>query len=148
MALCFEMLVWLLVLADPNTVGYMYTWHETSIAPTQEIQESLAIQQWEDDYVPWWYQLRYPGVAPNMWFRWERTLLPTAVAWLTNPSDLNHDRKVDFHDYGIMADFHPGGLKSKPPPPIPPPSAPRKPRITIAEVAMFAEMLFMTETDR
>ena len=127
-----------LVMADPNAVGYMYTWHETSVAPTQEMQESLALQQWEDDYVPWWYQLKYPGVAPGMWFRWERAILPTAVEWLQNPSDVNHDSRANLPDYGIVAEFHPGGLKSKPKPP----PAPPKPKMTKLEVmAMFMELL-------
>ena len=134
----------MLMFSDPDVVGYTYTWHETAGEPTQEMQESLALQQWEDGYVPWWYQLRYPGVAPNMWFRWERTLLPTAVEWLQNPSDVNHDRRANLRDYGIVAEYHPGGLKIRPPPAVIRP--PSSPQMTIAELAMFAEMLFMMET--
>ena len=132
-----------LALADPNTVGYMYDWHETSIVPTPEVQSELSAQQWQDGYIPKWYRLQYPGVDPNMFFRWERELLPTAVEWLQNPSDLNDDGKCNVRDYGIVADFHPGGLKSKPKPPVPPPIISR-----LEVLAMFAEMLFMTETER
>lgn len=132
----------LLLLADPNTVGYMYDWHETAITPTAEVQAEF--QSWEDGYIPKWYTLRYPGVDPNMWFRWERTILPSAVAWLQNPSDANHDGKANLRDFAIMAEYHPGGLKIKP---EPPPSAPPKPT-RLEVLAMFMEMLFMTETDR
>ncbi len=138
MSVIFSLLF--LVMADPNTVGYMYTWHETAGEPTQEMQESLALQQWEDDYVPWWYQLKYPGVAPNMWFRWERIVLPTAIEWLKTPRDLNGDGEANLPDYGIIAEYHPGGLKSKPPPFIPPPSSPTR----LEVIAMFIEELFMT----
>lgn len=141
-----QAIVFMLAITDPNTVGYMYEWQETAHAPTQEIQEALAWQQWEDDYVPWWYQLRYPGVKPGMWFRWERTILPTAIAWLMAPSDVNHDRRANLRDFAIVAEYHPGGLKLKPKPPEPPPSAP--PSMSKLEVmAMFMELLFM-ETER
>ena len=51
--------------------------------------------------------------------------------------------RLDVMDLGAFARYaekHPGGLKSRPRPP----SAPHK--LTIAELAMFAEILFMTET--
>ncbi len=133
-----QAIVLLLMFADPNTVGYIYEWHETSIAPTPEVQSELTTQQWEDGYIPWWYPLEYPGVDPNMWFRWERKILPTAVEWLRTPRDLNGDGEANLPDYGIVAAYHPGGLKikPKPPPPAPPP------RMTKLEVMiLFMELL-------
>ncbi len=133
-----QTMILVLAMADPNAVIYTYTWHQTSGAPTQETQESLALQQWEDGYVPWWYQLRYPGAAPNMWFRWERKILPTAIEWLKTPRDLNGDGEANLPDYGIVAAYHPGGLVSKPDPPPPAPTP-----MTLEDMAMFAELLFM-----
>lgn len=140
-----QAIVLILALVDPNTVGYTYDWYETAIAPTSEVQ--AAFQQWEDGYIPRWYKLRYPGVAPDVWFRWERILLPTAVEWLKRPSDVNDDGEANLGDYGKVAAFHPGGLKSRPQPVVePPPSAPPKPT-RLEVLAMFME-LFMTEADR
>ncbi len=144
MVICFNILLMSLLFADPNAVGYMYEWHQTSIAPTPDVQATLTGQQWECGYIPKWYDLRYPGVDPNMWFRWERKLLPTAVAWLRNPRDLNDDGKANLPDYGIVAAYHPGGLKSKPKPPKPPPAPPP---MKLEDIAMFMQ-IFMKETER
>jgi len=95
----------MLLISNLNNAMYTYTWHQTNIAPTSEIQVALTLQQWENGYIPKWYPLIYPEVAPNMWFRWERRVLTTFM-WLENPSDINHDGKIDLHDFGIIAKYH------------------------------------------
>ena len=117
-------------LDDPNTLATLFVeWQQERIEPyaTVTIENWLRTDRHRD------YPKEIDGVLYDTW--------TAPYSWC---SDLNHDGAIDLHDFGIMADHHPGGLVSKPEPP-PPPSAPLPTKLEV--LAMFAELLFM-ETDK
>ena len=107
-------------LDDPNTLTTLFTEWEAEQA---EPYAMVTLENWLRTDRKRNYPKTIDGVLYQTW--------TAPYAWA---SDLNHDDVVDLQDFGIVAEYHPGGLNLRPEPPPP---------TRVEVIAMFAEMLFM-----